>query len=315
MPFTTRILQKKNRHYLWYGHQTLKAQSRIQSKKYRSVYKLNPLLLLDGIPFLFLATYYLKQNLNKFNTLCPINFIFASLNIIKNIILKLEGDDMYVQDIKKPYDLIVSLGSSCAPAINLRRHNLRRFSMPLDWMVSYSLSDVNRLLKNKFQGFMELQNLTLLEETHFFLNDGVPVYPGSNGGQPVKSYFIKDTFYNIISVHDFPIIPNQNWKTDYPSYKAKLNLRIERLLNELMNSKATLFIRWSANYDQAVELQSVLSQLLKNDFHILILNPVNGLQSVNETDWKINRVCVVNVPNDMNNNATWDYVLNGITLA
>lgn len=40
--------------------------------------------------------------------------------------------------------------------------------MPLDWMVSYSLADVNRLYKNRFQNFMELINLQILDETHFF---------------------------------------------------------------------------------------------------------------------------------------------------
>lgn len=57
---------------------------------------------------------------------------------------------------------------SCAPAINLQRNSLRKFSMPLDWMVSYSLADVNRLYKNRFQNFMELINLQILDETHFF---------------------------------------------------------------------------------------------------------------------------------------------------
>ncbi|WP_445739193.1 DUF1796 family putative cysteine peptidase [Paenibacillus sp. FSL F4-0236] len=47
-------------------------------------------------------------------------------------------------------------------------NNLRTFSMPLDWMISYSLTDVNRLYKNRFQNFMELTNLQMLEETHFF---------------------------------------------------------------------------------------------------------------------------------------------------
>lgn len=112
---------------------------------------------------------------------------------------------MNLQDVKKSYDLIVSLGMSCAPAINMQRNNLRTFSMPLDWMISYSLTDVNRLYKNRFQNFMELTNLQMLKETHFFLEDGVPAYPNGNKNALVKSYFIQDTCYNIISVHDFPI--------------------------------------------------------------------------------------------------------------
>lgn len=53
----------------------------------------------------------------------------------------------------------------------------------------------------------------------------------------VKSYFIQDTFYNIISVHDFPITLGKHWSTTYPSYKAKLDLRIKRFWDKLLRSK------------------------------------------------------------------------------
>ncbi|NHW36816.1 DUF1796 family putative cysteine peptidase [Paenibacillus aceris] len=45
---------------------------------------------------------------------------------------------------------------NCDPAAYLRGHHLRKFSMPLDWVMSPSLTDVNRLLAHKFTGFMEL---------------------------------------------------------------------------------------------------------------------------------------------------------------
>lgn len=108
---------------------------------------------------------------------------------------------MNLQEIKGSHDVIVSLGSACNPAMQLRRHNLRTFSGPLDWSVSLSLSDVSRLLKNKFNGFMELKNMCLIDGSAYVLDEGINI-------QSTKSYFIKDTHYNILSVHDFPIIPN-----------------------------------------------------------------------------------------------------------
>jgi len=212
-----------------------------------------------------------------------------------------------LQEIKGSYDVIVSLGSACNPALQLRRHNLRTFSGPLDWSVSLSLSDVSRLLKNKFDGFMELKNMCLIDGSAYVLDEGVNI-------QSTKSYFVKDTHYNILSVHDFPIIPNQDWTTTYPSYKEKLNHRIDRFLEKITNSQSVLFVRWAASYDQAVELQSVLSQLVKGQFNILILHPIEGSQGISTMNWGINRVCSVKVPNDPNNNETWDYVLNGVTL-
>jgi hypothetical protein len=187
--------------------------------------------------------------------------------------------------------------------------------MPLDWMVSYSLADVNRLYKNRFQNFMELKNLQLLEETHFFLEDGLPVYPNGNKNALVKSYFIRDTLYNIISVHDFPVTLGKHWSITYPSYKAKLDLRINRFWNKLLTSKKTLFIRWSASYEQAVELQVILSDILKsNEFTVLILNPVSELTSVREVNWGIHHICMVEFPDDMNDYDSWDYILKDIQI-
>lgn len=214
---------------------------------------------------------------------------------------------MNLQEIKGSYDVIVSLGSACNPALQLRRHNLRTFSGPLDWSVSLSLSDVSRLLKNKFDGFMELKNMCLIDGSDYVLDEGINI-------ESTKSYFVKDTHYNILSVHDFPIIPNQDWTTTYPSYKEKLNHRIDRFLEKIRTSQSVLFVRWAASYEQAVELQSVLSQIVKGQFNILILHPVEGSQGISTMNWRINRVCSVKVPNDPNNNETWDYVLNGVTL-
>lgn len=214
--------------------------------------------------------------------------------------------DLNLHEIRGSYDLIVSLGSACGPASHLRRHNLRRFSMPFDWVVSNSLSDVNRLLENNFKGFMDLKNMSLIEGSDFFVRDEVV--------QPVKSYFIKDTFYNIISVHDFPVIKDQDWTETYPSYKEKLNMRINRFLEALKNSHSVLFVRWAGCYDDVVELQSVLSKMIKNKFNILILVPSDTLQGVAEINWGLDRVCSIMVPNRSADNSIWDYLLNGITL-
>jgi hypothetical protein len=215
--------------------------------------------------------------------------------------------ELDLQDIKGSYDVIVSLGSACNTAMLLRQHNLRRFSGPFDWNVSGSLSDVNRLLKNKFVGFMELENMRLMDGTGHGVDDGVDL-------QPVKSHIVMDTYYNIISFHDFPILPNLDWTATYPSFKDKLNYRIDRFLEKIINSQSILFVRWAGSYAQAVELQSVLTGIVKGKFNILILEPVEGLQDVNEIKWGIDRVCAVTVPNLPYDNSTWDYVLNGITL-
>jgi hypothetical protein len=215
---------------------------------------------------------------------------------------------MNLQELNRTtYDLVASLGQNCDPASHLRRHKLRKFSMPLDWVVSTSLTDVNRLLANKFQGYMDLSNMQVIEGTSQYVDEFAAVV------QKIPSYFIKDMSYNVTSVHDFPIIPHQSWHYTYHVYKAKLNVRIQRFLEETGTSKSTLFIRLLATYDQAFELQSVLRKFTNGDFKVLIINPIANLQQVTELDWGLEHVCVVQIPST-NNMKEWDYILNGIKI-
>ncbi|RAS73721.1 peptidase [Priestia endophytica] len=224
---------------------------------------------------------------------------------------------MNLQDIKGSYDAVFSLGSACNPALQFQRLNLRRLtSSPLDWSYSPFLSDVNRLLKNSFKGFMELKNMRVVNDKgdYVYAHDGAPVVPDKEIQIPTKSYVIQDTLYNIFSAHDFPIIANQSWLVTYPSFKKTLNYRIYRFLKKVANSESVLFVRWVANYNEAVELQSILSHMVKGRFNVLILNPVEYLEEITEVDWGLDRTCVVNVPSDPNSDSTWDHVLNGVTL-
>ncbi|MEE3951771.1 DUF1796 family putative cysteine peptidase [Peribacillus frigoritolerans] len=223
--------------------------------------------------------------------------------------------ELKLQDIKGSYDVIISLGSWCGPSLNLRRHNLRRFSFPLDWVVSNSLPDVSRILKNRFVGFMDLKNMKQVDGIASYLDDGDVVF-SDEGGKQQKAHFIQDTYYNVISVHDFPMIPNQDWTHLYPAYKEKLNYRINKFIEIISNSNSILFVRWGAvSVREADELQSVLSEMIQGKFNILFLDPIAGLENVNEIDWGIKGICTVQVPSDgPNDDSMWDYVYNGLTL-
>ncbi|WP_048748607.1 MULTISPECIES: DUF1796 family putative cysteine peptidase [Paenibacillus] len=225
---------------------------------------------------------------------------------------------MRLKKVMKSYDLIVSLGSSCSPAIHMRRHGLRKFSMPLDWMVSLSLGDVARLFDHRFHDFMKLEHLVMAEETfypQYYLDDGEPIYLEPVEKTLIKSYFIKDALYNIISVHDFPIFEGQHWTSSYPAYKAKLDMRIARLWEGLNQSRHPLFIRWYAEYDQAAAMQAALTRVLGGkEFTLLVLNPVAELKTIQEADWKMSQVCVVEVPHDIKDDSLWDRILSGIKL-
>lgn len=227
-------------------------------------------------------------------------------------------NNLNLQDIKGSYDAVFSLGSACNPALQFQRLDLKRFtSSPLDWSYSPFLADVNRLLKNNFKGFMELKNMRVINDkgTSIYINDEAIIASHKGIQAPTKSYIIQDALYNIFSAHDFPIVANQKWFVTYPYFKKTLNYRIKRFLEKIANSQSVLFVRWVANYHEAVELQSILSQMVKGRFNVLILNPVEDLKEISEVNWGLDRTCVVNVPSDPNSNSTWDHVLNGVTLS
>lgn len=116
-----------------------------------------------------------------------------------------------------------------------------------------------------------------------------------------------------MKLHNFSIIPNQDWTR---LYKEKLNYRINKFIEIISNSKSVLFVRWGpVTVRDAIELQSVLSEMIPGKFNILFLDPIAGLKGVNEVNWGIKGICTVQVPSDgPNDDSMWDYVYNGLTL-
>lgn len=146
------------------------------------------------------------------------------------------------------------------------------------------------------------------------INGTANSFDEETGAQTVKSYFVEDTGYNIISIHDFPIVPGHAWYESYPAYKKKLDMRINRFLTELAGSPSLLFVRWAARYEEVIELRTVLSQLTASRFEILVLCPTDGVEGVVEANWEIDKVCAVKVPNRPADLAIWDHVLKGVTV-
>lgn len=106
-----------------------------------------------------------------------------------------------------------------------------------------------------------------------------------------------------MKLHDFPIIPNQDWTHLY---------KVNKFIEIISISKSILFVRWGAvSVREEVGLQSVLSEMIPGKFNILFLDPIAGLKDVNEIDWGIKGICTMQVPSD---NSMWDYVYNGLTL-
>ncbi|MCL1630574.1 papain-like cysteine peptidase [Sporolactobacillus sp. CPB3-1] len=206
---------------------------------------------------------------------------------------------MSFETINGNYDSIFSLGDLCLASIQLRKLHLRPFAGVIDWMGSPSLHDVNRLLKNRFQGFMERSNLSV------------------KGYADEKNLLVVDTQYNIISNHDFDARLNTvTHLATYPEVKAKFDRRVNRFLTKVRTNKRILFIRTEGAFDEILALQETLSQLVNGDFRILVINHTNVKDMVVK-NWPIDKVCALEFPNRDKwdgNNELWAQALKDVHL-
>lgn len=206
---------------------------------------------------------------------------------------------MSLEDIKGNYDAIFSLGDLCLASIQLKKNHLRPFSGVLDWLASPALSDVNRLLRNRFVGFMDLPNLRII-------------------GYADDNICVSDDAYHMVSNHDFPADRNTlTHLATYSEVKEKYNRRIQRFLEKMNTSKRVLFVRTKGTFEDTLELESVLSSLVKNDFRILLVNHTN-VGGMVEKDWPLERVCAVDLPNrDIweGNHHHWKAMLDKVTIS
>nr|WP_246627958.1 DUF1796 family putative cysteine peptidase [Paenibacillus oenotherae] len=204
-----------------------------------------------------------------------------------------------MEQIKGKYDAIFSLGQNCLPAIQLERNGIRPYTGVIDWMDSVELEGINRLLQDRFQHFMKLENMEY-------------------AGQAGNFQLIRDMLFGIIVVHDFPADRNtpDHWPS-YPEFRIKIDRRIERFLQKVATCKKILFVRTGGHLEEAEVLQSVLKGLVKHDFRVLLVNhePVQG---VVERRWPLKKLCAVSIPDGPEiwngNDHHWRQLLSGIKL-
>lgn len=211
---------------------------------------------------------------------------------------------MRLETLKGNYDAIYSLGDLCLAALQLRQNNLRPFAGPLDWMSSPTLSTVSNLLKNRFVGYMEQPNLI-----------ATGYATGVESSEP--HLVVTDKAYNIVSSHDFKADKNTFTNlASYPEVRAKFDRRINRFLEILAKGERILFIRTEGTFEEVLELESVLTNLVKNNFNILVVNHTNTNDMI-EKDWPVENVCAIELPNIEKwhgNDHYWRGIFKGITI-
>ncbi|PKF89700.1 hypothetical protein CW306_10440 [Bacillus sp. BA3] len=60
--------------------------------------------------------------------------------------------------------------------------------------------------------------------------------------------------------------------------------------------------------------QAMQDMLKEKEFNVLILVPSDDATSISELEWNLENVCVLEVPNQIWDEAIWDHVYSGIQL-
>ncbi|KAA6451863.1 DUF1796 family putative cysteine peptidase [Bacillus swezeyi] len=211
---------------------------------------------------------------------------------------------MNLKEIKGDYDAVFSLGHLCLSALQLRKMNMRPYAGPFDWVGTSSMPELCRLLRNRFADFMDPQNLRVT---------------GYSTGVITKEPYISvtDDYYKIDSAHDFKAEQNTlDHLATYSEVMEKFNRRFNRFLEKTSTAKRVLFIRTSCTFEEAQELEEVLSDLVQNDFSVLLINHSN-VTGIVENNWPLKHICAVELPDQEiwhSNDHYWKEMLDGVTI-
>ncbi len=123
------------------------------------------------------------------------------------------------------YKNIVSLGCFCSPAMEFKRIERRKFSLPFDWLITLDFSSVLKLIDNGFKGFLEYDDLYQ-----------VKVYPSR----------YRNVKYSIDFYHDF--LPTKSLDKQFNTVKEKYERRINRFYKII--TEPTLFFRYILSRDE-----------------------------------------------------------------
>lgn len=130
---------------------------------------------------------------------------------------------------KNKYDIIYSLGSSCATAQYMQKHFLRITSGPFDWLINVDFKTKIEMILNNFDRFLNLEDLALKDDK---INK--------------KTAHYINKYNNLIFLHDFPA--NIPLEESFPLIKQKYERRINRFYNLISKKQKVLLIWYSCDY-------------------------------------------------------------------
>lgn len=204
---------------------------------------------------------------------------------------------MKLSQMNQSYDLILSMGYNCQPALHMRDNLVRSFTGPLDWVITNSILQLINQLENGFVDYMKMENLKII-------------------GSVYGHFSVEDTATSILSFHDFPVPQNGAQQiTNYSEFRMQLDRRIERFYKSAQASKKALYVRHQASVQDAVTLRLALERISGGEVYLLIVNYSEGT-IVKDANWDLPFIAAVEIPITEPLRAdAWKQILSGIVLS
>ncbi|QDZ77206.1 DUF1796 family putative cysteine peptidase, partial [Bacillus cereus] len=104
----------------------------------------------------------------------------------------------------------------------------------------------------------------------------------------------------------------ENTPTDlktYAEFKTILDRRIQRFLTKLNTCQKILFVRISGTYEEAKQLEIVLSKMIQGEFRVLLINEIDK-DAIVEYNWDLPYTCSIGMP--LNEDRFWNEIFKEI---
>ncbi|MEA4858762.1 hypothetical protein [Solidesulfovibrio sp.] len=138
------------------------------------------------------------------------------------------------------YDIILSAGLACRPAISLKRNNLRLFSVPQEYMMRYGLDALAKLYETCF--------------ANFFVDI---TYEGAHSDK----YWVKDNATEMVSIHHFPLSLSK--ARGYVMFHETMRNRIARMYRMMYLAENMLFL---SNRNESIESLAMFRDRINSVF-------------------------------------------------
>jgi len=149
----------------------------------------------------------------------------------------------------------ISLGPDCCISYQLQKYNLKKETLPFDWIKCNNLNKLLSLIENKFIDFFD--NIIEKKQSNNF------IYVNENWDDNDKINIVRliNTKYNLHFPHDNTI-----------TFKEKYNRRINRFLSLLYNDNISkIFYRFGSRYDYYA-IKACFDKLNIKNYRIIIIN-------------------------------------------